>query len=57
MVRVRDSAGTLGKCLGNADRKRGGVRKLMRYDDDSSSAELGTTEPVAGGFVKVVTGA
>lgn len=49
MLRVGDPTGTVGECVRDANLKRGGERRLMRYDDDSSSAELGTTEPLAGG--------
>lgn len=36
MAGVFDASGAVGKSLGDASRKRGGVGRLMRYADDSS---------------------
>ena len=36
VMSVGDEPGTSGECLRDANHKRGGVRKLMRYADNSS---------------------
>ncbi|GAA3628905.1 hypothetical protein GCM10022236_34060 [Microlunatus ginsengisoli] len=54
--RVKDPARPVGECPGHADREGGVEGRLMRYDGFSSRPELGTTEPLAGNFVKVETG-